>query len=71
MIQPNCGHQVWQRREVHVLEKLALDLNGSSQGHPLSGPSLQCTEGETEAALQETLFAKVTQQVSALLRLRP
>ena len=30
-----------------------------------------CTEGETEAALQEMLSAKVTQQVSALLRLRP
>ena len=71
MIQPNGEHQVWQRREVHVLEKLSLDLNGYSKGHPLSGPHLQCTEGETEAALQEMLFAKVTQQVSVLLRLRP
>lgn len=25
-IQPNCGYQVWQRREIHALEKLALSL---------------------------------------------
>ena len=41
---PNSGHQVWQRREVHILEMLTLDLNHSSKGHPLSGPHLQCAQ---------------------------